>query len=375
MDLNVLLVEDEESDMKSYVRDFPALFQASSVTAKFHCAETFEKAYELIDLPHVRFDLILSDTFRGNQKNRDAAVIEMVNKYRKGRFCPLVVFSASAKPDNLKLGAFVIWADKAVVGDIESAIARVLATGIPQLARRLHDELDRTAGGFLWTFLEEHWDRLWATASSDPKVIERLIRKRAALQLAEVDPSADPPGPVSAIDGLEYYVYPPLKQKGYCLGHIIQKLNDPKDIRVVLTPHCHLEIQQGQAEPRAKHVLTVKTTRAEQVLGAEKIANAKNQQDAAKLKKLKTWATPPSGDFGKPEGRYWYLPAFLEIPHLYCDFQQLESLRYSSLDAEFKPIAVLMPPFAESLQACFLAYHGGVGIPNIRPESIRSLLD
>ncbi|HWX22982.1 MAG TPA: hypothetical protein VN578_24030, partial [Candidatus Binatia bacterium] len=153
------------------------------------------------------------------------------------------------------------------------------------------------------------------------------------------------------------------------------KLNDPEDIRVVLTPHCHLELQPGQTEPRAKHVLTVKTTRAGQVLGADKIRNARNQQDAAKLKKLRTWATPPSGDFGKPEGRYWYLPAFLEIPHLYCDFQQLESLRYPSLDAEFQPIAVLTPPFAESLQACFLAYHGGVGIPNIRPESIKSLLD
>lgn len=378
MDLNVLLVEDEKGDMQSYVRDFPALFQASGITAKFHCAETFEKAYGLIDSSHIRFDLILSDTFRGNQKNRDAAVIDMVNKYRKGRFCPLVVFSASAKPDDLKLGAFVIWADKAVAGNIESAIGRMLATGIPQLARRLHDELDRAAGGFLWSFLEDRWDRLWATAIPDPKVIERLIRKRAALQMAEVDPSADPPQPVSVVDGLEYYVYPPLKQKGYCLGHIIKKNtvpDDPTDIRVVLTPHCHLEIQPDQVEPRAKYVLTVKTTQAALVLGAGKIAGAKKQPDGAKFENLKKWATPPSGDFGKPKGRYWYLPAFLEIPHLYCDFQQLESLPYPSLDAGFKPIAVLTPPFAESLQTCFLAYHAGVGIPNIRPESIRSLLD
>jgi hypothetical protein len=375
VDLNILLVEDEALDMQSYVRDFPPLFEACGVTARFHCAETFEKAYTLIDSPHIRFDLILSDTFRGNQSNRDAAVIDMVNKYRKGRFCPLVVFSASAKPDDLTLGAFVIWADKAVAGDVESAIRRMLATGIPQLARRLHDELDQTAGGFLWNVLEQHWDKLWAGDAPDPKVIERLIRKRAALHMAEADPSADPPRPLSTVEGLEYYIYPPLKQKGYSLGHIIQKTNEPMDIRAVLTPHCHLEIQPDQAEPRAKYVLTVKTTSPAQVLGAEKITNAKSQQQIGQFKKLKTWSTPPSGDFGKPEGRYWYLPAFLEIPHLYCDFQQLESLGYSTLDAQFKPLAVLASPFAESLQACFLAYHAGVGIPKIRPESIKSLLD
>ncbi len=101
-----------------------------------------------------------ADTYRGELKNRDAAVIDMVNKYRSGRLCPLVVFSASAKPAELTLGSFVVWADKSETEGIESAIRTMLKTGIPQVVRHLHDELDRLAGSYLWEFLEANWDRL-----------------------------------------------------------------------------------------------------------------------------------------------------------------------------------------------------------------------
>jgi hypothetical protein len=376
MALNVLLVEDEPSDMTAYRRDLPAVFRDAGVPAELHPAETFDRAYELIDSTHIRYDMILSDTYRGNLKNGDAAVIDMVNRYRKGRFCPAVVFSASAKPAELQLGAFVIWADKAVGGDIERAIRQMLSTGIPQLARSLHDELDRTAGGFLWHFLEENWSSLFTNGVPDAKAIARLIRRRAALHMAEMDYSTVPPAQVAAIEGFEYYTYPPLEEKGYNLGHIVQNRTTPADIRVVLTPHCHLIVQQGQTEPRAKYVLTVKTVGAREILGDAKIASAKTKDDGGKNRKLKDWVIPPSGEpVGLPEGRYWYLPAFLKIPHSYCDFQQIESLPYPRLKADYDPVAVLTPPFAESLQACFVSYHAAVGIPKIRLESVRSLID
>jgi hypothetical protein len=375
MNLNVLLVEDALQDLKAYCRDFPSVFQGSGINVTLHPVDNFDQALNLVKATHIRYDLILSDTYRGEQKNRDAAVIEMVENYRKGRFCPLIVFSASAKPDALVLGAFVSWADKSVNGDIESAIKKMLATGIPQLARSLHDELDQSAGGFLWKFLEVNWDKLWPGGTPDVAVLERLVRRRAALQLSEIGGNAGTPEPVTSIAGLEYYIYPPLHSGRFRLGHIIKHKTSAADIRVVITPHCHLTIQQQQTEPRAKHVLTVKTTNANIVLGSEKIANAKALLETKRDNKLKTWATPPSGEpVGLPEGRFWFLPAFLEIPHSYADFQQIESLAYSDLAANFTPLATLTPPFAESLQSCFLAYYAGVGIPNIRPESIRSLL-
>ena len=42
--------------------------------------------------------------------------------------------------------------NKTEAGNIELTIRQMLDTGIPQLARTIHDEIDRTAGGFLWDF-------------------------------------------------------------------------------------------------------------------------------------------------------------------------------------------------------------------------------
>ncbi len=223
MNLNVLLVEDSPIDLKAYCRDFPPVFEQCGINATIHTADNFEEAYRLIKSTHIRYDLILSDTFRGDQSKRDAAVIEMVENYRKGRFCPLIVFSASAKPDALNIGVFVAWADKSVNGGIELAIKNMLATGIPQLARKLHDELDGSAGGFLWDFLEKNWAQLWPDGNPDAKVVERLVRRRAALQLAEISGDPGAPEPISSIAGLEYYTYPPVHSGRFRLGQCHQK--------------------------------------------------------------------------------------------------------------------------------------------------------
>jgi CheY-like chemotaxis protein len=376
MNLQVLLVEDEASDLKALLRDLPPVFQKAGITATLHPASTFEEASALIADPHRRYDLILSDTYRGEQKKGDAAVLDMVETYRAGRFCPLVVFSASARPDSLRIGAFVMWADKAEQQGIEKAVARMLATGIPQTARLLHDELDRLAGSYLWEFVEKHWDHLERGGHVEPDVLSRLIRRRAALQIAEITSTEAGHDQVLEVHGLEFYMYPPVTKKRYSLGQVIRRKDDPKDVRVILTPHCYLAIQQNQKIPRAEFVRVVKTRPVQEVLGAEKIKGAREGDANARSRKLRNWTTPPSGqDVGKPEGRYWYLPAFLEIPHLYCDFLQVDSLPYATIEADYESLAVLSPPYAESLQACWKAFDSSVGIPDLAPGSVNSILD
>ncbi|MBK8476278.1 MAG: hypothetical protein IPL39_08145 [Opitutaceae bacterium] len=88
MKLNVLLVEDNPHDLDTYMRDFPAVFNEAGVDAIIHPTGNFGDALRLIESTHIRYDLILSDTFRGHLKDRDAAVLGMVQNYRAGRFCP-----------------------------------------------------------------------------------------------------------------------------------------------------------------------------------------------------------------------------------------------------------------------------------------------
>jgi len=375
MNLQVLLVEDEPRDLETFKRDLPAAFLASNVPATIHAAPSFEEAMTLITDPSRRFDLILSDTFRGAHARGDAAVLEMVERYRSGRFCPLVVFSASAQPALLELGAFVLWADKATPGGIENAIGQILATGIPQAARWLHDELDVLAGSYLWGFLEKRWDGIQAGGHATPESVNRLIRRRAALQLAEIALTSTGVEQIAEVHGLEFYMYPPINETHYALGEVIRHNEQIDDVRVILTPRCYLVVQPQQTEPRAKYVRVVKAVPVREVLGPEKLDNALKGDVPSRDKKLRSWTTPPSGDFGKPEGRYWYLPAFLEIPHLFCDFLQVDSLPFEDLEAKFHSLAVLAPPYAESLQSCWTAFDSAVGIPNLVPSSVASMLN
>jgi len=376
MNLQVLLVDDEPVDLKNLERDLPAVFADAGLEATIHSAASFEEAFALVDDRSRRFDLILTDTYRGKPQQYDVAVLDLVNRYRGERFSPIVVFSASKRPEELALGEFVLWADKSIHNGIEDAIRAMLTTGVPQAARDLHDDLDRLAGSYLWGFLDSQWTRLKDAGHMEPDTVSRIVRRRAALQLAELTQTKDGPEPLEEVHGIEFYVYPPLNPRQFSLGEIIRHKEQPGDVRVVLTPHCYMAVQPGQKQPRAQFIMTVSALPIKEVLGAEKLTNTRELEPKQKAKRLRQFVTPPSGsDVGKPAGRYWYLPAYVEIPHLYCDFMQVNSVAYDALRAQYESLAVLAPPYAESLQACYGAFNATVGIPNVKPSSIEGMLE
>ena len=368
LDLNILLVDDDPQTLEQLKRDLPGLFKDKDIEANIDSKDSFEEAMTSVVNPHIRYDLVISDTYRGDFQERNAAVIDMVSKYREGKFCPIVVYSSGPRPDSLDCSAFVNWADKSVSNDLEDKIKEVLELGIPQTARTLHDELDKTAGDFLWSFLEKNWDQLNMDAGIDKDVIDRIIRRRAASIMSDLTP-----GQYTAINnkyGLEYYIYPALEHDYFSLGDIVRSKQN-QQIRVILTPHCHLYKQPNQSVPKAEYILTVKTVPAKDVLG-EKLRNTTSTNQS---KKLKTWARSPAGTGKLPDGRHWYLPKFLEIPHLYCDFLQVESLSFNEINNSYERVATLLPPYAEALQECFSSFYGAVGIPEIEPESIKDILE
>ncbi len=300
MALQVLLVEDEQADLKAYEKDFPDTFQKNNVIATLHPCGDFDEAIKLTSDPLRRYDMIISDTYRGPAKNADADVLKLVESYRGSKFCPLVVYSSGPKPAALRESPFVVWADKAKHGDIERAIAEVLKTGVPQIARKLHEEIESSAASFLWPFLEENWEAISKAGKSDPELVERLIRRRAAIQIGDLDHDGKSFVPVLSRRGSEYYVYPRLPRAYYSLGDVLCHKENKSDFRVVLTPHCHLFMHPGKKKPSADYVLTIKTVKATDVLG-EKIANARADQKEAKHKKLGHWSRSPAQTERKPE--------------------------------------------------------------------------
>jgi CheY-like chemotaxis protein len=365
--LHILLVEDDQENLRLLKELLPTTINGEELI--WHDCDSFDKAYD--QLQRQRYDLVVTDIYRdreGANKHQmsadDAKGTSMLDIIRKVRFCPIVFFSDGSLPENIHIGPFVRFVDKVKTEQLVNEINAIVATSIPTLAAKLHEELDRAAGSYLWTFLEEEWNRLTPTHTT-PEVLERLIRRRASVQLGHLNPAATTPTELAVVEGAEFYLYPCISGDEYRLGDILRGTND---FRVVLTPHCYLITQPGDEGPRADHVVTVKTVLATELIG--KYPFKGNEDD--KRKRLVRCLNSPA-QIGLPSGRHWFLPKFLAIPDLYCDFLQLESMPLGTVRAQYERIATLASPFSEALQMCYLRFYTTVGLPNLHPERFEYL--
>lgn len=198
-------------------------------------------------------------------------------------------------------------------------------------------------------------------------MLERIIRRRAAIQIGRIEGAAEEPVERETADPVDFYVYPPIGTS-IRLGEVIRR-KATNEFRVVLTPHCFLYTQPGQAAPRATHVLTTRTIPATEPHTTWKWPN-KQEAIETDLRKRTAFL---AGSVLPPEGRYCFMPAFLDIPDLYCDLFQIESIGYQSLIDDFDRIAVLDAPYAEALQAALAKLYGAVGVPVLNLDHVKHL--
>lgn len=365
--LSVLLVEDDEENLELLKESLPETISGHNI--EWEPCDDFEEAVRLVGLR--RYDLIVTDIYRDEEghEKEDEGALDIVEIIQKTRFCPIVVFTDGSFPQSIKVGPFVRFADKSTGNeDIVGKMEELIATGIPEIAKKLHDELDRAAGSYLWEFLEDNWDGQQDNLS-DPDILERLVRRRASIQIGRLDPDEPLPTEVERVVGMEFYIYPPVSGEEIRLGQILQHKNE-EDYRVVLTPHCHLTVQPGQNRPRAEYVLVAGTVPARDILEQYPPEGRTNDR---KLRNLARKMQSPA-DLGRPNGRYWFLPYFLQMPDLYCDFLQIESLSFDTIDSEYERFAVLDTPFAEALQSCFTRFYSAIGLPDLQIDKFQHLI-
>lgn len=370
--LYVLLVEDDEENLSLLLESLPREIEGFRV--EWEPCDSFERAEELVAIR--RFDVVVTDIYRDRTDTakgvdpEDEQAKNIVTAIRSRRFCPVIAFTDGSAPQSFVEGPFVKIVDKSK-GDQEilASLGELLATGVPEIARKLHDELDRTSGSYLWEFLEAHWDDFESSGVRDQAVLERLVRRRAAMQLGRLDPMVGDPAELQVINAVEYYIYPPISDE-FRLGEIIRNKHD-QAVRVIMTPHCHLTVQQGDERPRADHILTLKTFPAKQILKKEGATwSGKDSKKASDLRRR----TKIEADLGKPRGRYCFLPGFLDIPDLYCDLLQAESISLETITQDFEKLAVLDTPFAEALQSCFSRFYSAVGLPSLDTKGLKDLM-
>jgi len=360
--LNVLLVDDDLDSLRLLEESLPK--EVAGAEIRWEGCGTFEEAFQLIE--DRRYDVVVSDIYRDRTSAHKDLVTgdpqgrTVLEEIRARRFCPVLLFTDGTFPERIKEGPFVKLADKSVGNkQIIEKLEELLSTGIPELAHRLHDELDSSSGSYLWTFLDDNWTSLEASGLAAPAVLDRLVHRRAAVQFGRLQETVDGVEERPMIEGAEFYLRPRIARE-LRLGQIVEHAGE---YRVILTPHCHLVVQPGQSVPRADYVLTAKTVTARSLF--ERLP-LKGRNDAGRADDLRRRIQSPAG-FGQPSGRYWFLPGFLSMPHLYVDLLQLESLGTKAALEDWETFAVLDVPFAEALQSSFVRFYSAVGLPMLDP--------
>lgn len=375
--LNGLVIEDNEYTLTELIETLPSTLEDYEIL--WTPCKNFDEA--TMRLMTQRFDIVITDIYidsEGHAKSYDfneTGAKNTIDSIRKHRFCPVLAITDGSKPDHFPDSPFVGFADKTNINGVEDALKTLIATGIPKLSRSLHDELDKDASFYLWRFLEENWDKI---RHEDTIMLERLLKRRAAIVLSRLDHRHQ--SEIGSVEGLEFYIYPPISKDAYRLGELIRN-KESQEFSIILTPHCHLTIQAGANEPRAEFVLTVKTRKAHDLIRAIPIETKKEDKRQDELRRRiqgpAQFNGKPEENFSKsfkPDGRYFFLPGFLQIPDLYCDFLQVESIEYASLRENYERIAVLDTPFAESLQVCFTGFYSAIGTPNLDPSRFVHLI-
>jgi CheY-like chemotaxis protein len=369
--LEILVVDDDPEVIRQLEALLPDKLAEDQLLYQFET--DFEAAVAM--LARRRFDILISDIYVARETKHktpidaDIKARELLAQIRGLRACPIILITDGQLPDEFKGHPFVATLDKGsakFTEDLENTLAAMLETGIPGIARKLHEELDRHAGSYLWGFLEKNWQRLKDDPNGfDQLALERVVRRRAAFQLARLTDNDGTPQERQDADPCDYYIMPPIGSH-LRLGEILRHKEDGS-LRVVLTPHCHLVTQPNRDRPRADYLLTLKTVPAAQLLQDKPWGSNPGG-------KLRTRSSIPARDVGLPEERYCFLPGFLDVPDLYCDLMQTEAVAFADIGPTWERVAALDTPFAEALQSSFAKLFGAVGLPLLNTDRVKHLV-
>jgi hypothetical protein len=291
-----------------------------------------------------------SGTWFGTEE--EPAGLKIFELLKKTRFVPVVFYTAFAhKVISLQTNFVRVLSKSDDVTKVKDEVRRVMATRLPALARRI-EEVQRS---YMWDFVSVHWKDFPQPA--DQADIAYLLARRLAIALeaiagelaAKVGGVSETPATLAKAHPMVMYVVPPIGPHPLA-GDIISEMVDGQEIYwLILTPSCDF------AQAKAHHFTLAK---CERLVDREEFKKWLEKKDASSTQRFEQLIEDKRSD------RFKFLPRAFFVPDLVVDFQQLRSLGIESMK-NFRQIATLDSPFAESVVARFSRYFNRLGTPDI----------
>lgn len=266
---------------------------------------------------------------------------------------------------------------------LAAAVRLAFDSGLPRLSRGLADHVREVSRDYLWQDLAPQWDDLQDLPVLDVAhlLTSRLARSLAAGNAAPLAAGLRP-GEISAQQGYgswhpaRMYVVPPLGAP--------DDTPDTGDLLTdaegrwwfVLTPACDLAQNKAAWVQLVRAVLLTATDPYiawQAARHACALDNAAGEPEGANRREEFSCRTERSRIekkarnevkeilLGTRRVRYFHLPAFLGIPDLILDLQQVNAVAYADLQG-FQRRASVTPPYTQAVVARYTGYMGRVGL-------------
>lgn len=350
-------LEDLTDDLKSELSDLGHI----EVVAK----QSFEEAETELASPHSTYDVVVLDVMNGDPETAGFERSRGVELYRKIsdiRWLPVVFYTGAPNEcEGLESPPLVAIVEKDYPDLLIRRVRSALESGASRIARELLQKLDSRMRSFLGRHVAPNWSGYNLLETDE---IERVLVGRLAAHLREWDaPGADGESDPIGHEAVpaSYYLLPPVNGSGLRAGSILT--NNDVEWWIVLTPTCDLFTNEGNQKQGEK----LRTAKAHRVLLARltpvnehpKVANYVTKGTGASDAKKVLNGHPD-------ESRWYYLPAFLEIPHLLVDLEYLHTEPHVDLQKpEWTRIADLDTPYIEALLARQSHWRGRIGKPDL----------
>ena len=133
----------------------------------------------------------MSDTYKGSAKNRDAQVLRMVEKLSRHSVLPTGDLQQRCEATGASgRGVSLCGQTKANRRILNARSIDFSILAYHSLRDNCTTNWTQTTGSYLWTFLEEKWAQLNTPSPLGADVLERMVRRRAAIQIGDIDPSS-----------------------------------------------------------------------------------------------------------------------------------------------------------------------------------------
>jgi len=343
--LNVLIVENNETDILSYLDVIKTINreQFGEFEIKPVIKETKEGGLEALDdnsWSAAFIDLKLST---GDILNSDEGNEIIREIYHKKRFPIYVLTNTPGEVSyEFKESLFLKIASKTDVDyhEVFCEVIKIYKTGIINIIGRT-GLIEKMLDEIFWNNISQTIEEWFLEINTEKQLLRFTISNlQEYLELSEA-------GDFDVYFPTETYIRPFNIKKFPFTGDIIKQKNDDS-YWIVLTPACDLATDSSRQKPKAKHITISK------IYPFEKIYNGRTEEQIIKLK------------VNNLDLKYHYLPQSMLFTGGFINFQEIQSIPLSTfLDGEsISYLCVVAQSFRKDIISRFSNYFARQGQPS-----------